>query len=95
MRYRKRPLVIEAVQWTGQNVDEIKAFVGRRPGTAEQGFVLAGEGPEHEWNDASVWAEREGCWMRCPVDHWIIKGVTGEFYPCDPAVFDATYEVAS
>lgn len=75
-KYRKKPVVIEAVQFTG-NFDEIEEFVGGdaeyRPGV---GLVVATlEGPLH--------ASR---------NDWIIKGVQGEFYPCKPDIFEATYE---
>lgn len=74
-KYRKRPIVIEAVQFNG-NFDEIEAFVG---GDAEfrEGELLVAtlEGPLHA----------------SPGD-WIIKGVRGEFYPCKPDIFMATYE---
>ena len=30
--------------------------------------------------------------MTCEVGDWLIRGVEGEFYPCKPAIFDATYE---
>lgn len=33
--------------------------------------------------------------MRAPYGHWIIRGVQGEFYPCHPDIFDATYEEVS
>jgi len=75
-QYRKKPVVIDAVQYLGTNFDEIEAFVG---GDAEfrDGKLLVAtlEGPLHA----------------SPND-WIIKGVMGEFYPCKPDVFAATYE---
>ena len=93
MKYRKRPVVIDAVRWTGQNADEVKAFVGQRPGSREDGFQLP-DGATRDWDQAHVWAEAEGCWMRCPVGHWVIRGVAGEFYPHDPSTFEVTYEAA-
>ena len=75
-QYRKKPVVIDSVQYLGTNFDEIEAFVG---GDAEfrDGKLLVAtlEGPLHA----------------SPND-WIIKGVMGEFYPCKPDVFAATYE---
>jgi 8-oxo-dGTP diphosphatase len=91
VKYRKRPVVIDAIRWTGQNADEVKAFVGQRPGSGGDGFQLPG-GATKEWDQAHVWAEAEGCWMRCPVGHWVIRGVAGEFYPHDPSTFNITYE---
>lgn len=91
MKYRKRPVVVDAIRWTGQNADEVKAFVGQRPGSEENGFQLPG-GAARDWDQAHVWAEAEGCWMRCPVGHWVIRGVAGEFYPHDPGSFEIIYE---
>jgi len=74
-QFRKKPVIIEAVQFHG-NFEEIEAFVG---GDAEyrEGKLLVAtlEGP--------LWAS--------PLD-WIIKGVKGEYYPCKPDIFEATYE---
>jgi hypothetical protein len=76
-RFKKKPLMIEAIQFSG-NFEEIERFVG---GDAEfrNGELLIAtlEGPLHA----------------SPND-WIIKGVTGEFYPCKPDIFAATYEPA-
>ena len=76
-RYVKKPVVIEAVRWTGDNLSEVKAFVG--------GYVLDG-GRLHI-------STLEGL-MLASVGDFIIRGVKGEFYPCKPDVFDATYAPA-
>ena len=74
-RYRKKPVVIEAVQWVG-NFGEIERFVGGDAEFREGQLVVATlEGP-----------------LRASEGDWIIKGVKGEFYPCKPDVFAATYE---
>lgn len=74
-RYRKKPVVIDAVKFTG-NFDEIEKFVG---GDAELR------------NGELVVATLEGPLRARPGD-FIIKGVEGEFYPCKPGIFAATYE---
>ena len=77
MKYRKKPVVIEAVQWTGSNRDEIKEFVPEdKRDIRPEGLVLF---------------TLEGhCYAS--FDDWIIKGVKGEFYPCKPDIFEMTYE---
>ena len=75
-KFQKRPVVIEAVQYHGPNFDEIEEFVG---GDAE---FRAGE---------LIVATLEGPLRASPGD-WIIKGIKGEFYPCKPDIFTATYE---
>ncbi|TFG46377.1 MAG: hypothetical protein E4H40_07410 [Candidatus Brocadiia bacterium] len=77
-RYRKKPVVIEAVQWTGENFDEIKKFC---PNLAYHGTV-----------GGLIIETLEGG-MRARVDDFIIQGVKGEFYPCKLDIFEATYEV--
>lgn len=74
-QYRKKPVVIEAVQFNG-NFNEIEKFVG---GDAE---FRGGE---------LVVATLEGPLRAAPGDY-IIKGIQGEFYPCKPDIFEATYE---
>jgi hypothetical protein len=83
-RYRKKPVVIEAVQWTGKNLGEVAAFCGNALGPIERRMdyklkvrtLESGEG-YHEVDD----------------DDWIIRGVKGEIYPCKPDIFEATYEL--
>lgn len=78
MKFRKKPVVIDAVQFTRANFAEIEAFVG---------------GDAEFRNGELVVATLEGA-MRASPDDWIIKGVKGEFYPCKPDIFAATYEPA-
>ena len=91
MKYRKKPADVEAIQWTGHNLEEIKDFVG--------------EQLEYEIND-SAWQVGKGVpyvtmrikalegVMDASKGDYIIKGVNGEFYPCKPDIFEKTYEVA-
>jgi hypothetical protein len=81
-QYRKRPVVIEAVRWTGDNLAEIKQFTAQlnKAGISSDAggsFIVI---PTLEGN------------MSANVGDWIIKGVAGEFYPCKPYIFDRTYE---
>jgi hypothetical protein len=78
MKYRKKPVVIEAVQWTGDNANEVAWF-------AEGKAIL---GVFHDGFDIHT---LEGV-MRANVGDYIIKGVNGEFYPCKPGIFEKTYE---
>lgn len=77
-KYRKKPVVIEALQFIGGNFNEIEEFVGGDAEFRDGQLVIATlEGPLHASNG-----------------DWIIKGVKGEFYPCKPDIFEATYEAA-
>jgi hypothetical protein len=99
-KFRKRPVVIEAVRWTGDNtmdvIDWVLATGERSARWHEAGFTtlppaddqekVCDPAPEHIAIDTL-----EGT-MRAEVGDWIIRGVKGEHYPCKPDIFDATYE---
>lgn len=89
MYYRKKPVVIEAIQWNGNNLTEIKEFVGDSLvydiiDTAWQ----VGKGKPHVLMKIKT---LEGD-MNASIGDYIIKGVDGEFYPCKPDIFEKTYE---
>lgn len=78
--YRKKPVVIEAVQIRGDNDDELLAFLNKHVVP----FESVGD-------HVIVIHTLEGDMRADPYD-WIIRGVAGEFYPCKPDIFEATYE---
>ncbi len=79
-QFRKKPVVIEAVQWLGSMSDVI-ALVGHDLPTAG---LPAPSG-------SLAIKTLEGTMVAQPND-WIIKGVNGEIYPCKPDIFEKTYE---
>ena len=83
-KFRKKPVVIEAVKFTRSNWDEIKAFTN---GTAHTITI------EKRINGIAtcIIPTLEGQHIATEGD-WIIKGVKGEFYPCKPDIFESTYE---
>jgi hypothetical protein len=80
-QFRKRPVVITAIQWTGANEWDVADFMGVSPtfGTDAEGGA---------WVDIET---LEGT-MRADKGWWIIRGVKGELYPCRDDIFQATYE---
>lgn len=82
MKYRKRPVVIEAIQY--QREDNI----GR-----VQNFVNDGSLKYHTSDNEYYIHTFEGD-MKISKGDYIIKGLNGEFYPCKPDIFEKTYEVA-
>jgi len=108
MKFRKKPVVIEAVQLTWQNWQEICEFVPkpwfvRGVWLDEQGNPRGDEGytrferQGEEPNSAlglllRTLETQEGDTLLARGNDWIIKGVKGEFYPCKPDIFEATYE---
>jgi hypothetical protein len=88
MKYRKKPVVVDAIQWTGNNLREIIDFTGLHPS------ALKWTWPQYEQivaKDGLKIFTLEGPLM-ASVGDWIIKGVQGEYYPCKPDIFEATYE---
>lgn len=81
-RFRKKPVVIEAMRFTGDNAFAVWAFMGRAD-------LI--DNLELKPTDCPVIHTLEGEMNTSPGD-WIIRGVKGEFYPCEPDIFEATYE---
>lgn len=91
-RYRKKPIEIEAVQFTGDNESEIAEFMGI-PITdlwISVDGLLRTDGDYRE-NTHIHFLTLKGM-MVADCGDWIIKGVKGEFYPCKPDIFNETYE---
>lgn len=85
-KYRKKPVVIDAIQYTGENTQEVVTFTGHH---AE---------PDASMKDGQlvkflVIHTLEGS-MTADVGDFIIRGVQGEYYPCKPDIFGQTYEKA-
>jgi len=90
MKYRKKPVVIEAIRYNQLNREEICSFVGLNLKTEleSETAYLAGMGPPAF---SLTIPTLEGDHKAMPGDY-IIKGIKGEFYPCKPDIFNATYE---
>jgi hypothetical protein len=78
-KFRKKPVVIDAVQWNG----DMYAMIEFSDGSDNFGFV----------EDRCIIDTLEGQMTAMPGD-WVIKGISGEFYPCKPDIFEKTYEPA-
>lgn len=82
-KFRKKPVVIDAVQFNGHNFFEISAFIGHGDDVMNN--------LELKSTDLPIIETLEGN-MTVSIADWVIKGVKGEFYPCKPDIFEATYE---
>lgn len=82
MKYRKKPVEIEAIQFNGYNWAECYQFMSDKPLLFPQVF---------EKREKIEINTLEGT-MTASIGDWIIKGVNGEFYPCKPDIFEKTYE---
>lgn len=95
--FRKKPAVVEAVQYDPPHAcEQVWRFLGWEwpsPQQPEGDFYLSTWHDNEECDGATpVYIDTlEGLMEAKPKD-WIIKGVRGEFYPCKPDIFDATYE---
>jgi hypothetical protein len=90
-QYRKKPVVIEAIKWTGDNHREMFNFLG-----GEDTDYITAIGTNFYIN----WTKIEGGLIIktlegehiATIGDYIIKGVKGEYYPCKPDIFEITYE---
>jgi len=89
-RWRKRPVEVEAIRWTGGNRAEVSEFAGG----AYFDIVPPEDRAEDPDQTAEVYDKLHGTWVHVYDGQWIIRGVKGELYPCADDVFAATYEAA-
>jgi len=111
MKYRKKPIVIEAFQffgnayWDAENPHLRLAW----PDWAQEACERSNEAEGAIWAVDGSWMvpkEKRGDWVKfyCGTlegkheiseGDWVIRGVKGEIYPCKPDIFEATYEAVS
>lgn len=91
-RYKKRPVIIEAVQWTGENLIEVTRFTGQKVNLDSE-IIMA------QWEKYTDLVASDGLKihtlegsMLADIGDFIIKGVKDECYPCKPDIFSLTYE---
>jgi hypothetical protein len=84
MKYTKKPVTIDAIQWTGTNKDEIRDFCG------ESCIFNNIRINKVKFKEALLIGTLEGI-MEASIGDYIIKGIKGEFYPCKPDIFELTY----
>lgn len=94
--YRKKPVTIEAVKWTGtpESTREVVEFMTNAGAVeTEEGDLLLGtmEICIVEESGELLIRTLEGT-MKASEGDYIIRGVAGEFYPCKPDIFEETYE---
>ncbi len=80
-RYRKKPVEVEALQWTGGNITEMCKFTNKDV--------------RHLLSSGELYIDTLEGFMHASVGDYIIKGVNGEFYPCKPDIFEKTYSEVS
>jgi len=88
-KFRKKPVEIEAVQFDGTNADAVLDWINEHTEDGEGAYLIPGG--EFAGKNALLIPTLEGD-HRANSGDWIIQGVQGEFYPCKPDIFEATYE---
>lgn len=78
---RKRPVVVECMEYDGENRDTVIAWVDDNEGATC-----------YDQNGLHVYNPPDDQWLTIPVGHYVIRGVRGEFYPCHPEILRATYD---
>lgn len=91
-KFTKKPVTIEAIQWTGMNGQEIQAFAGEAA-KFDTRRSDNGSGTSSSVTELIIHT-LEGD-MKADWNDFIIKGVKGEFYPCKPDIFEQTYMEAA
>lgn len=101
-RYRKKPVEIEARQLTGTNGEMhavylwIEGHVGSVPPPCDDEMNGGpAQGVTIDPADGLIVIRTIEGDMKADVGDWIIRGVQGEFYPCKPEIFAATYELVT
>lgn len=89
MKFRKKPVIIEAIRYTGNNLREVIDFTG-----------LNESAQKWTWEEYEKVVAEDGLKiftlegkMSADIGDWIIRGVKSELYPCKPDIFELTYEV--
>jgi len=89
MNYRKKPVVIEAIQLQRGNLKDVETFLF---GRVMPESYLPSEQFSINWGNSEVHIYTLEGTMRATPGDWIIRGVKGELYPCKPDIFTVTYE---
>lgn len=85
--YRKKPVLVEVIQFLCDNADEIVEWTN--------GAAVMGGSYDLGWKTGAKYMlinTLEGC-MKASYGDYIIKGINGEFYPCKPNIFHKTYDI--
>ena len=80
MKYRKKPIVIEAMQFTEDSKDRVF------------NFVMCNASADFQDEKPVLRIQTLEGVMTANLGDWVIKGIGGEFYPCKPDIFAATYD---
>ena len=86
-RYRKKPVEVEAVLLTEKNLEEVEDWIIFSTGKASSCVADKEKGELNIFTLEGVMTARAG-------EHYVVRGVKGEFYPVQKEIFEKTYEEA-
>lgn len=89
-KYKKKPIVVEAIRWTGSNLEEIRNFVGSD--LIEEYVELCDIKRTLKKMLVDIAIDTLEGTMKVDYGDYIIKDVNNELYPCKPDIFLKTYE---
>lgn len=89
-KYKKKPIVVEAIRWTGSNLEEIRNFVGGD--LIEEYVELCDIKRTLKKMLVDIAIDTLEGTMKVDYGDYIIKDVNNELYPCKPDIFEQTYE---
>lgn len=93
MRYRKKPVVVEAFQWTGdEHQKEDPEWIVDAIKRGDAWFCVDPFDRSHPPTITHMAIKTLEGVMEARFDDYIIQGIKGEIYPCKPDIFEATYE---
>jgi len=98
--FRSKIVEIQGIKWTGYNLREILDFVGKDTpitcrGNFEEIDIDSEEEPirkEVTDMELSVWNYLEKQFINVPTNHWVLRGLKNEYYPCEQGALDLKYE---
>lgn len=88
-QFRKRPVVVSAIQWTGDNEAQVREFTGGNFEAVDPDDRANSDDPE---NTAAVLDSLHSSWIGLRTGDWVVRGPRGEFYAIKDDVLRETYE---
>lgn len=95
--FQKRPIQIEAMQWDGTEAGAapVLSWIATNGGTAAFDRIPVAASRYNIRYDLRIYVNTLEGPMTASPDDWIIRGVKGEFYPCKPDIFAASYQLVA
>lgn len=90
MKFRRKPAIIEAIQYTGNNGRELNEWSN---GAVIQSPVLepSADYPEGSYVQIKT-IDTDYSWAAAIIGDWVCRGIKGEYYPCKNSIFEELYE---